>query len=70
MIHDSPIPNMSIKQFYCMSNSQSALMRNIDEFANLFVLCDTCCFYQSIPTISCPLIDICGVFVVFEFEVH
>jgi hypothetical protein len=50
-------------------------MCNIDEIANLFlsfgILCfDTCCFYQSIPTIFFPLLIFAMSFDMFVVEVH
>ena len=44
-------------------------MCNIDEFAK-FVVIDTCCLLQCIPTISLSLSDSCDVFGVCVFEVH
>jgi hypothetical protein len=50
-------------------------MCNIDEIANLFlpfdiVLCDTCCFSQSIPTIFFPLLIFVMSFDMLVVEVH
>ena len=60
LIHS--IPNMSIQQYYCLSFPQSALICNIDTFANLSLSMWSCYLSQSISTILCSLLASCDVF--------